>query len=737
MANYEANFDLIFDFTTNNLVVRSTTDYSSYNVYPDSSFLVFVLNIKSPDGTDIYSKDPLLMPPDYNEGIGQAEIVQIAKYEDGSLQKGSYIVDLYVIGGGHTFTKKKNFTFIGYDAPDLNLEIKYDCITPLLTLKDKTDYKLSKYSDVEPSTIVWDHTFDSPINEVYATKDVEIDTFYSGNQVTSSVVDITYHVGDDLYFIDSINKDLEVKIVCIQDLCQVYSIVDSLHKKYINAQSLSRDTEKVRQEWVLAVALMTMIKDALICGNTERLSYLHSELIRLSGNCGCGCEEEEGVLITGYSLVENNTVTVAYASDNQGSDFDFYPNQNTNYFAIFTHNKNYKPIAIDFDGFWTKIGGSAGVGDNIENFTFDDETKTFTIVTDQGTYSVQGSKYFERDTIAQRDALIASAGEAWLIGALVSVANTTGNELNPQPRTYRYDGSNVWFEFGEGVSPSPGSSTTRDITSNLQEAVGNIEPGDTIPTGTDITAALSAIFEKIYSPTFVNPSFSLSATGSYLNKIGSSQTFFLYIDFDRGKILGDIVGGLWSPSAEQNKRAGLAIAYQIDNSSNGTSNTKQVTKTISQGINTYVGSVQYTVGPQPIKSDGSNFGSPYPQGISPDQTTTKEGVYPIYATTSNILTATEQSLVSMLTGNNIQKTLVAEGGGNKQFFDIPDAWLDSRPITKVEFYNPVSGSFDSANQLSTFTQSAVTHSIEGATIDYTRFTNNTSDRGETIIKIIF
>ena len=172
---------------------------------------------------------------------------------------------------------------------------------------------------------------------------------------------------------------------------------------------------------------------------------------------GCGCNEGESVLITGYSLVENNTVTVAYASDSSGTDFSFTPTGNTSHFAFFTHNKKYTPVSSDFDGLWTNIGGSAGIGDNIENFTFDDETKTFTIVTDQGTYSVQGSKYFERDTIAQRDALIASAGEAWLIGALVSVANTTGDEQDPQPRTYRYDGNNVWFEFGEGVSPTPGS----------------------------------------------------------------------------------------------------------------------------------------------------------------------------------------------------------------------------------------------------------------------------------------
>ena len=77
--------------------------------------------------------------------------------------------------------------------------------------------------------------------------------------------------------------------------------------------------------------------------------------------------------------------------------------------------------------------------------------------------------------------------------------------------------------------------------------------------------------------------------------------------------------------------------------------------------------------------------------------TSFEGVYPLFATTSNITTLTQQTLVSMLTGNNISMTLVAETGGNKQKFEIPTAWTGAptnKPLLGILTYNSVSGNYE-------------------------------------------
>ena len=273
-----------------------------------------------------------------------------------------------------------------------------------------------------------------------------------------------------------------------------------------------------------------------------------------------------------------------------------------------------------------------------------------------------------------------------------------------------------------------------DVTTTIE--VGASEANSLIPLGTSFTDYIKLIHQKVFNPTFVNPSFSLDKSVNSLQVINNNITFNLTFSFDRGQIRGNIVGGIWNPNTFQDSRAGVATEYTIDSTTQSGS-VLQVTKNITIGNNVYSASVEYAEGPQPLDSLGEDFSSPLASGTSANVTTTIEGVFPIFATTSSISVSTEQSLLSMISSNNIQKNLVAESGGNKQYFDIPNAWLNNRSLTTVQFFNTVSDAFDSSNQLNSFTESATTHIIEGETIDYTRFTNNGPDRGEIKIKLIF
>ena len=81
---------------------------------------------------------------------------------------------------------------------------------------------------------------------------------------------------------------------------------------------------------------------------------------------------------------------------------------------------------------------------------------------------------------------------------------------------------------------------------------------------------------------------------------------------------------------------------------------------------------------------------------------------------------TKQSLQGMTTNITVDVVTESGGGGAKQKVDIPNAWST---ITGVQQFNTLSGTFDTIN-LSTFTQSAVTQTIQGAVVNYTRFTHN-------------
>lgn len=267
-------------------------------------------------------------------------------------------------------------------------------------------------------------------------------------------------------------------------------------------------------------------------------------------------------------------------------------------------------------------------------------------------------------------------------------------------------------------------------------AVGGIPEGTTF-NGTNFSAFVDMLLYPELFPNLNNPynSFTSTETGLYvigetLVEIGFTSTF------NRGSI---------DPSyGTSGFRSGLPTKHDYI----GTGLTDKETGDLvdNQTINNYIVlmgnqiwgvKVEYSGGEQPKGSNDSDFNNPLSAGVTSNKTVKIEGVYPLYATTNNITTPTVQGLVSMVSGNNIIKDLVPENGGSKQSFDIPQGWLDNRPLSSIQLFNTVSNQFDTTNQLSTFSITTVTHTIEGEVVNYKRYTNNSSDRGEIKIKLIF
>lgn len=289
------------------------------------------------------------------------------------------------------------------------------------------------------------------------------------------------------------------------------------------------------------------------------------------------------------------------------------------------------------------------------------------------------------------------------------------------------------LEFVDIPEPEP-PILTEDIP------VSNPDLGLTLPytflQGTTLTDAWKKLTQKIFEPQLIAPTFSISNNAG-LREIGQTFDITLTFNFNRGRINGKNVGGVWVPTELQDFRAGAAQEYVLSGESSGTSNSRTFSTIATQGINSFSGTVQYLIGPQPLNSDDENFSTPLAAGTSPTQTTSFEGVYPLFATSSSITSATKQALVSMLNANNVQITLVAETGGNKQFFDIPDAWLLARPLVSVQYFNTLSGQWDTTNRISEFSITTVSNSVQGNSVSYKRYTYTGIDRGSLLIRLIF
>ena len=139
--------------------------------------------------------------------------------------------------------------------------------------------------------------------------------------------------------------------------------------------------------------------------------------------------------------------------------------------------------------------------------------------------------------------------------------------------------------------------------------------------------------------------------------------------------------------------------------------------TILIGNQTWTNSVTYLAGGQPLDSNGDPFSTPLPGGTTSAISKTITGVYPLFATSSNIATLTIQSLRSMTTYAEV--SLVTEQfsqPSDRQEVDIPDAWAT---ITGVQTFNSVIGGGTwITTSLSDWTTSPTSHVIQTVTVPY-------------------
>lgn len=178
----------------------------------------------------------------------------------------------------------------------------------------------------------------------------------------------------------------------------------------------------------------------------------------------------------------------------------------------------------------------------------------------------------------------------------------------------------------------PNVTLTTPVTSSL--TVGAITAGDVVPEGTNLQELTELLLNKTFYPTYVDPTFSLTNNGG-TKEVGTTFTITATFNFDKGKILGTLSSGIWDEDAIQNNRAGTVNFYTINGINNGTTNIRSFSVTTLLGTNTITGSVTYLIGPQPIDSKNNPYGTPYPAGTSPTQSTTFTGIYPYFYYKSN------------------------------------------------------------------------------------------------------
>ena len=275
-------------------------------------------------------------------------------------------------------------------------------------------------------------------------------------------------------------------------------------------------------------------------------------------------------------------------------------------------------------------------------------------------------------------------------------------------------------------------------------SAGNIPAGTVIENKTN-QEMWELLLTKEIEPTITQPSVTFSMTGASnnsLQEIGASLNLTFNTSFNQGKVTN-----AWGDNAVQNSTySGLPTTYTFTGtglssvSSSSLTNQQTVNPyTVVSGDQTWTASVAYEAGTYQPKTNYGNNSSTYstcPSGSKLGATQKITGVYPTYASSINLSTATKQNLVKEPTTSSsyVTFTFAAETGGLKQFFEIPSTWA---AVTGVADSGGTWLNGNKANSLLQWDVSDVTETVQGQVIDYKRYTHNAANSGIRTLRIYF
>ena len=282
----------------------------------------------------------------------------------------------------------------------------------------------------------------------------------------------------------------------------------------------------------------------------------------------------------------------------------------------------------------------------------------------------------------------------------------------------------------------------------VKKTVGAINTGDFPFTGTGMTfqEIIQKIFYPVLPPSIGYSSASLSRSFGSLVEIGYTANLTLSAGFSRGSsvVAGQTTRYMGLPSSYN--YTGDGITGTVTHTSTSLSDTDTVTSyAVTQGTNSWALSVSYSsVTPGgstgPVYDDGTTYAdTSFTNSGAKTSSASLEGVYPIYAATATTTVLTKQTLVSMLSANNLEYQIVAETAPGQHTFALPNAWTATRPLVGVYYFNTVSNSYDPANKISEWGTTSITETIQGNTVNYTQYTKlvGLPAAGTRKIKLVF
>jgi hypothetical protein len=274
------------------------------------------LTITSPSGAIVHTNSnflsPVLCDIDRVTSANNQTLIQVPVGLDGEPQAGIYTIEYKVFITGDAFYTVTNTYNVNYTSPVVAIAQTVDCISPLFTSVDVTNYTVNGTAPVIDRV----HTINFPFGSagegspvIGVTQTLTTSTFYNGTQTTEIFSELTYTFPDGMMIYDEVSGSKEILVDCT-DVCAIYCCIRALEQRMISYSTtntiLYRETTLLFSQIMGLVGLVTL---AQRCGKSDEINgYLSS--IKLLANCtdDCACSGDAPVQVAGLSGLVNQVI---------------------------------------------------------------------------------------------------------------------------------------------------------------------------------------------------------------------------------------------------------------------------------------------------------------------------------------------------------------------------------------------------------------------------------------------
>lgn len=299
-------------------VLTDTTNISGPSI--PASGVREVFTIIAPGGNEIYNNTDY-NNPDILRSSGATNLIPInlPLNGDGSVVQGVYTITQNTkINDGvnpvYYLTQTNSYTYV-YEAPSVSINQVIDCISPLFTSTDATNYTVN---GIIP-TITRTHTVDYPYGSagegsplVGSAATIQTSTFYTGTQTTQISSIVLYTFLDGLLVADTIVGTKEILVDC-SFVCSINCCLTTLY----NTKESYRGTNQVLFEKYSALfdevmSIVTLCLVSIDCGQANKVSTYLTKIQQIA-NCtnDCSCNDGTPQLVTGIGAGGVTAVVVS------------------------------------------------------------------------------------------------------------------------------------------------------------------------------------------------------------------------------------------------------------------------------------------------------------------------------------------------------------------------------------------------------------------------------------------